>query len=157
MLLEEKLKKENYGKAEFYNEEEKALYGTESFNCCEKIFRASNEVYGLGLDKNAEHVSAAFGGGMGIQTVCGAVSGALMAIGAKCCDSIEKNSDVKEFSVPFLEQVKEELGSIYCSELKPKYFIDAPLIRCDEVVFRVAAILDETMNKINSKRKEEKK
>lgn len=138
MTLEEKLKS-NYGKCEFYTEREAAEYGNVSFNCCKKVLRGANTVYDLGLDKNAERVSAAFGGGMGIQTVCGAVTGALMSLGLKCCDNIEKNSNIKEYSIPFLEKVEKNLGSIYCKDLKEKYFIDKPLIRCDGVIFRVAA------------------
>ncbi len=149
MTLEEKLQN-HYGKYEFYTEEEKAVYGNESFNCCEKICKGGNCVYHLGLDKNAEHVSAAFGGGMGIQTVCGAVSGALMLLGLKCCDTIEKNSKVKEYSVPFLKKVEEELGSIYCKDLKEKYFVDEPLIRCDGVILRVARMFDDTMKEIDA-------
>lgn len=154
MLLEEKIK-DNFGKCEFYSEEEKAKYGCESFNCCEKILRGANCVYQLGLDENAQRVSAAFGGGMGIQTVCGAVTGALMALGLKCCDNIEKNSDIKDFSVPFLNRVEEEMGSIYCKDLKEKYFVDEPLVRCDGVILRVARLLDETMKTIDEKRKED--
>lgn len=154
MLLEDKLKN-NYGKCEFYTEEERSIYGSESFNCCEKICRGANCVYQLGLDADAERVSAAFGGGMGIQTVCGAVTGALMALGLKCCKNIEKNSDIKDYSVPFLNRVEKELGSIYCKDLKPKYFVDEPLVRCDGVILSVAKILDETMEEIDDKRKDD--
>lgn len=147
MTLEEKIR-ENYGKCEFYTEEEKAVYGNESFNCCEKICRGRNCVYQLGLDEKAQRVSAAFGGGMGIQTVCGAISGALMLLGLKCCENIEKNSKVKEYSVPFLNKVQEEMGSIYCKDLKEKYFVDEPLVRCDGVILRVAKMLDDTMKEI---------
>ncbi len=147
----------NYGKHQYYSEEEKTLYGEESFNCCEKILRGANSVYSLGLDAGAERVSAAFGGGMGIQTVCGAVCGALMSIGVKCCKNIEKNSDTKKFSVALLERVEKELGSIYCSSLKPKYFVDDDIVRCDAVITAVAKILDETMAEINQTRKDEVK
>lgn len=151
MTLLEKLQ-EGYGKAQFYNEEEKALYGDKSFNCCEKICKGANCVYHLGLDEHAQHVTAAFGGGMGIETVCGAVTGSLMAIGLKCCDSIEKNSNLKhDVSIPFLERVEKEMGSIYCRDLKPKHFGEDPTCYCDGAIMGVAKILDETMKELEEK------
>ena len=154
MTLEEKLKA-GFGKCQFYSEEEKALYGSKNFNCCEKICKGANRVYNLGLDENAEHITAAFGGGMGIETVCGAVTGSLMAISLKCCDSIEKNTNLKqEYAIPFLKKVEAEMGSIYCHDLKPQYFGEDPTCYCDGAIMGVAKILDETMMEIEKKQKE---
>lgn len=53
----------------------------ENLNCAEKILYASNEAYNLGLDKKALKLSAGFGGGMAIESVCGALTGAIMVLG----------------------------------------------------------------------------
>ena len=44
----------------------------EDYNCAEKILYGANKVYNLGLSKEALKLSAAFGGGMGIESTCGA-------------------------------------------------------------------------------------
>lgn len=156
MTLLEK-EQEGFGKAQFYTDEEKALYGDKSFNCCEKTLKGANRVYNLGLDENGEHISAGFGGGMGIESVCGAVTGSVMAISLRCCHSIQKNSDFKEkYVIPFLERVEKEMGSIYCKDLKPKYFGDDPTSLCDGAIMGIAKILDETMAQIDSDEKKAK-
>lgn len=148
MLL--KKLKQGYGKYPFYNEEEKALYGGRSFNCAEKILRGANEVYGLGLTDADARVAAAFGGGMGIQSVCGAVTGALMALGLECTEDLAKGSDVKERGKELISRVEARLGSIQCSDLKPIHYVDDPAITCDAVTQAVAEVLDEMMAEIRS-------
>ncbi|MHB1314553.1 MAG: C-GCAxxG-C-C family protein [Christensenellales bacterium] len=143
-MLKKKIEN-NFGKYQTYTNEEKEKYGDKNYNCCEKILRGGNQVYDLGLDSNAEHVSAPFGLGMGINTVCGALCGALMVFGARYCDSIEKQSNVKEISINFLQRFEKEMGSIYCRDLRPKYYVDDPMIGCDAVVLKVAEMLDETI------------
>ena len=144
-MLKEKIDS-NYGKSQYYSDEEKAKYGEVSFNCCEKILHGGNLVYGLGLDPVAECVSAPFGLGMGIKSVCGAVTGSLMVLGAKYCNSIANQSNVKTIAATFLERVEKELGSIYCSDLRPKYFVEEdPKIGCHAVVSKVAEIVDQVI------------
>ena len=49
-------------------------------NCAETILYAANDAYRLGLDKNALKMAAGFGGGMGIDSVCGALTGGIMVL-----------------------------------------------------------------------------
>ncbi|MFA5354803.1 MAG: C-GCAxxG-C-C family (seleno)protein, partial [Thermodesulfovibrionales bacterium] len=42
-------------------------------NCAEKILHGANEVYDLGLDREALKLARGMGGGMGIESVCGAL------------------------------------------------------------------------------------
>ena len=67
----------NFGKAAFYTEEERERYGGVNLNCCERILRGANIAYDLGMREEDMRVSAAFGGGMGIGSTCGAIAGAL--------------------------------------------------------------------------------
>ena len=48
-------------------------------NCAETIRYGANKVYGLGLDHEALKLAAGFGGGMGIEATCGALTGAFSA------------------------------------------------------------------------------
>ena len=45
------------------------------YNCAETMLQAANEVYGLGLDERALHAASPFGGGMGRERACGALTG----------------------------------------------------------------------------------
>ena len=73
----------NFGKAAFYTEEERERYGGVNLNCCERILRGANIAYDLGMREEDMRVSAAFGGGMGIGSTCGAIAGALMVLSMK--------------------------------------------------------------------------
>ena len=52
-----------------------------NINCAEAMLQAINEKYQLGLDKKALATMSTFGGGMGVGSVCGALTGGLAAVG----------------------------------------------------------------------------
>ena len=55
-------------------------YMSEGYTCAESVLRAVSEEYGIEI--NHPHVAMGFGGGMGFMgEVCGAMTGAVMAIG----------------------------------------------------------------------------
>ena len=58
-------------------------YYKQGYNCAESVLRAGNEYYQLGLDENAIHAFAGFGGGLHCGDVCGALTGAIGALSAK--------------------------------------------------------------------------
>lgn len=150
MKLNELLKN-GFGKCENYSEEELARYGNVNMNCAERILRGANEAYGLGLSDEALKVSAPFGGGMGIGSVCGAITGALMVLSVKYCVRTEKNIPLKDdITVPFIKKVHKDLEGINCKELKVKHHREAP-INCDPVVFRTAELLDEYIEELDAK------
>lgn len=91
------------------------------FNCAQAVLyaRASE----LGADKD-QLLKVACGFGSGIsrqQHVCGAVSGAVMAIGLKYgrgdTDSKAKTEDVYGRVQEFLDEFKDRHGSIMCRDL----------------------------------------
>ncbi|NOY97658.1 MAG: C_GCAxxG_C_C family protein, partial [Chloroflexi bacterium] len=74
----------------------------------------------LGLsEESAIKIAAAFGGGMARQgEVCGAVSGALMALGLKYGHASPENRDeVNGIGGTFMRRFEERNGSILCREL----------------------------------------
>ena len=152
MKLNELLKS-GFGKNEHYTEEEKARYGNVNMNCCERILHGSNKAYGLGLSDEALKVSAPFGGGMGIGSVCGAVTGSLMVLSLRYGHATEKQIPLKEeITLPFIKKVKAAMGDINCKVLKPRYSIPEPF-SCDPVVLRIAELLDETIEELDAKLK----
>jgi C_GCAxxG_C_C family probable redox protein len=94
---------------------------TGGFSCSQAVLSAFSE--GLGLDKEtALKISTAFGGGMAsMGLTCGAVTGALMVIGAKHGRAEAADDDAKEktyeISREFVRRFTDRHGSIVCREL----------------------------------------
>ena len=117
-------------------------YGNEEdYNCSEKILYGANQVYNLNLNKEALKLSAAFGGGMGIESVCGALTGAVMVLSSKYVKNIA-HEDKKPFdlSKELFEKYESKMGSIQCNELKAKYKKED--IGCRDIILEAARILD---------------
>ena len=90
------------------------------FNCCQAVFSAFAPDRGLDRD-SALRIGTPFGGGMGrMGGVCGAVTGAFMAIGLKHGDP-DSNSEAKDRSYEAVRAFTESFtalhGSIHCREL----------------------------------------
>ena len=93
----------------------------EGFSCSQAVL----STYGpeLGLDRErALRVSGAFGGGMGrMGETCGAVTGALMAIGLKYGKTRAEDNQTRDKAYSlvreFVDRFKSRNGSIVCREL----------------------------------------
>ncbi|MDR5659314.1 C-GCAxxG-C-C family (seleno)protein [Serpentinicella sp. ANB-PHB4] len=117
----------------------------EDFNCAEKILYGANKSYNLGLEKEALKLSAGFGGGMGIQSVCGALTASVMVLSHLVVDDVAHESKkIKALSRNFLKSYTELMGEIDCRPLKIAY--RNPEIKCNKVVFEAARLLDQTIN-----------
>lgn len=111
------------------------------YNCAEAILYGANEAYGLGLDKNALKLSSAFGGGMGVQKACGALTGSLMVIGNLFTEEVQHQSPkVKVLREKFIREFEEATGHLDCSELKDKYWDEDHA--CKSLVMIAAEIMD---------------
>jgi C_GCAxxG_C_C family probable redox protein len=104
------------------NRSEKALeYFRNRFNCSQSVFAVFGKDYGLSED-NCLKISCAFGGGMGRQQhTCGAVTGALMAIGLKygkaLNDPEEKKQETYLKTRELFRRFTELNGSVNCKVL----------------------------------------
>jgi C_GCAxxG_C_C family probable redox protein len=110
-------------------------------NCAETILYGANEVYRLGLDRQALKLAAGFGGGMGIEATCGALTGAVMVLGRTFAK--EKGHDtprLKELCAEFLEEYRRQMGYIDCKPLKERYRTEE--LECRNVVQKSAEILE---------------
>ena len=90
------------------------------FNCAQSVLGASSEY--IGLDENtALAVSAGFGGGVRSGEICGAISGAVMAIGmAQQKDPAEPETKAKTAAQTkeLVKAFREKYGCVRCVELK---------------------------------------
>ena len=89
-------------------------------NCSQSVIEAYSQV--LGLDPEAaEAVSAGFGGGMGrVQKTCGAITGAIMAIGCKYYDSKDPSGSkegIYAMTREFLKKFEKMNGRTDCHDL----------------------------------------
>ena len=123
-------------------------YGEEhDLNCAETILWGANAVYDLGLDRNALRLAAGFGGGMGIEAVCGALTGGVMVIGRMFTrDRGHESPRVKELCARFLEAYRARMGSIDCAALKARYRSEE--LKCRAVVLQAARILEELIGEL---------
>jgi C_GCAxxG_C_C family probable redox protein len=91
------------------------------FNCSQAVLSAFAAE--LGLDREAGlRVAAAFGGGMGrMGGTCGAVTGALMALGLKYGQTVPEDKEAKErtyaLAREFVARFQARHGSTICREL----------------------------------------
>lgn len=126
---------------------EKALeLHKKGYNCAQAVACAFCEEFGVD-EKEMFRISEAFGFGMGMMEMCGAVSGMLMVIGMQnSVGSLENNKPskadtykkAKEFALKF----KEKHGSYICRELKGVGY-DRPLCSCDQCVAGATELVEQ--------------
>lgn len=92
----------------------------QKYHCSQAVLAAFAEELGL-TEKQALKLGGCFGGGMCKGEVCGACTGALMALGLKYgqCEIEDLDSRLKtnDVTVKFLELFRKENGSYICKEL----------------------------------------
>ncbi len=117
------------------------------FNCAQAVACAFANV--MGYDPNTVFKMAeAFGGGMGTQGTCGAVSGMAMVIGMKESDGDLDNPSTKAQSYKLMREATQMFlaknKSVICREIKG--MDGGPVLRsCDGCIEDAAAILDELL------------
>ena len=95
-------------------------YFCSNFNCSQAVF--TTFATELGMDEElALKISTQFGGGARKGEMCGAVSGALMALGLKYghCNSedMEEKGRAYKISEDFMNRFIAEKGTVVCREL----------------------------------------
>jgi C_GCAxxG_C_C family probable redox protein len=90
------------------------------FNCAQSVLSVLSDVTGLD-EKTSLAITGGFGGGIRAAEVCGAVSGAIMALGL--CFPYNDSGDnaakdrIAALTREFHSRFKEENGSMICREL----------------------------------------
>lgn len=133
--------------------EEAVHFFENGYVCSQAVFAAFSEDYNLSKEQ-ALKIGACFGSGMRKGEVCGACTGALMALGLKYGDEKAKSNEV---CVRFLDEFKNENGSIICRDLLKcdistpegvKQAVDNNLFKefCPKMVESAARIVDEILD-----------
>ena len=88
-----------------------------SHNCAQAVFAACADKERIDTD-TAKSVAAGFGEGIGgTQATCGAVTGAIMAIGVSCFDPLDivcSKRRVGDLIRTFLSEFERREGSLFC-------------------------------------------
>ena len=89
----------------------------EGYNCCQSVFLACRDL--CDLPEEAAYMGFCFGGGMQCGSVCGALSGGLMAIGAALPrrDATENRPLAKTAALELEKRFAERFGTMLCSDI----------------------------------------
>jgi C_GCAxxG_C_C family probable redox protein len=101
--------------------ENASLYFSDTFNCSQAVLTTFGQDYGLSEDQCLK-IGCAFGGGMARQQMtCGAVTGALMALGLEfgrsANDPYSTTRETYDKSNQLFAEFIKRNGSINCKEL----------------------------------------
>ena len=140
------------------NRVDKAVeYFGKKYNCAQAVLGVFCEESGLDVE-TAFKLTSGFGGGIRCGEVCGAVSGAIMAIGLKCGYYVENDTAQKMYcnkkTYEFIEKFINANDSILCRDLlgidirhpddhlHPSA-LEAHKTICPKLVASAAALLEE--------------
>ena len=96
-------------------------YFDQGYNCAQSVLLTMQEYYGIPENKSIPKIATAFGGGIGrLGSLCGALTGAIIAIGLKYGTNepiLEKKEKAYKLTQKFYEQFVNTSGSQFCKEL----------------------------------------
>lgn len=119
-------------------------YYKHGFNCAEAMLLAINDEYKLHLPRESIRLAAGFGNGMGKESVCGAMTGAIAGLGAMLVQSSDKQTPgFSALCAAWANTFEKDLGSDLCSDLKPRFKTAAQ--GCLETVRRTAQSFERFM------------
>ena len=100
-------------------EEKGRLYHEKGCNCCQSVLCTLGEYTGLD-EPTAVALGCGFGGGMLSGNVCGAVTGAMMALGAACtsgADPAKEKPNGVRLCKELQKRFQAEFGTMLCAEI----------------------------------------
>jgi C_GCAxxG_C_C family probable redox protein len=116
------------------------------YNCAEAMLSAANEAYELNLDERSLRMASPFGGGMGCEHACGALTGGLMALGCMRGRTVaHQDTRLAALRDAYVERFRERFGSIDCSTIKPAHRSETR--GCAPVVEAAAVLLEEILSR----------
>lgn len=125
-----------------YSEEQRPLYHK---NCAEILLEAASEKYDLNLDDKFIKAVCPFGGGLQTENTCGALLGALAAVGVMYAENKPSSNDkMKEKTIKMVEEFEKEFGSLNCKCIKENHRSETE--GCNPVKIRTAKVLEKVIN-----------
>ena len=134
-------------------EEAGAAFHARGCNCCQSTLCTLEKYTGLD-ERTAIRIGYGFGGGLLTGSVCGAVSGAMMAIGAACTDGAnpaEEKPRAVELCEALQARFRTEFGTLLCADILREHDHDL----CDTCIAFAAAAAEEIIKENKDKKKGE--
>lgn len=102
-------------------------YHKQGYNCAESILKSFNDENRLSIPVS---IGTPFGSGMTVGSTCGAITGAMIAVGAVSGRETETVPNAsRQYANELMNKVKEKYGTYECRELK-KQGVSCPTIIC---------------------------
>jgi len=122
-----------------------ARYHGQKFNCAQSVLAALSDFTGLD-EETALAIAGGFGNGVNCGDMCGAATGAVMAIGmadrfTKPGD-IDKKREVSKLTRIFLNEFKERFYYIDCRDLKDT---EKGKVPCDDLITGAVEIAEKLL------------
>ncbi|WP_085829487.1 C-GCAxxG-C-C family (seleno)protein [Clostridium massiliodielmoense] len=115
-------------------------YHSQGYNCAESIVKAFNDENNTNIPVS---VATPFGGGMAVGGTCGAITGALIALGSlKGREEATDANNSRMYTRDLVSRVKEKYGTLECIELKKKG------VTCREIIEYAYSILKESVEEV---------
>ena len=96
-------------------------FSTEGFNCAQSVLLAMQEYYGISENRLIPRIATAFGAGIGRRgSLCGALTGATIAIGLKHgtnTANLQEKEEAYDLALKLYDRFVETQGSPFCREL----------------------------------------
>ena len=136
--------------------EQAAQYHHKGFNCCQSVLAAFSDVTGLSEQASFD-AAGGFGAGMQTGEVCGAIAGAVMALGlmnpVDPADPVGSKRRTGALAKEFQKRFQEKFGNLRCKPLlkteiragdaTPAARDMGLTNRCDILIVTAAEILEE--------------
>ena len=98
-----------------HTEKAGTIFGS-GLNCAQAVFGTFAEELGVS-ENEALRIAACFGGGMQKGDACGAVTGALMALGLRYEGTVVSRPESNAAANEFIDRFVERCGAMRCEEL----------------------------------------
>jgi len=101
-------------------------YHEQGYNCAESVLKAFNDENKMEIPVS---LASPFGTGMTVGSTCGALTGALIALGAvKGREEPSARNESRKLTKALMGKIKEKYGTFECLELKKKG------VPCSEII-----------------------
>jgi C_GCAxxG_C_C family probable redox protein len=101
--------------------EKAAEYFKQDYNCAQSVLLTMQEYYGIRKNRLIPKIATAFGGGIGRRgSTCGALAGAIMAIGLKHGTDgtvLKEKEEAYTLALKVYNRFAREFGNTLCKEL----------------------------------------
>lgn len=127
-----------------YEEPKRPLYHR---NCAEILLMSADEKYDLKIDEKVVKSVCPFGGGMQSGKTCGALLGAMGAIGIMYTEERPSlNEKMKNITKEFVKEFEKEFSSTECECIKLKHRSQTE--GCKPVMMRTADVLEKVVRPV---------